>query len=66
LRADSSLISLSIITFVAAMGLEGLLFLPLANSSLEFQIQTFAPCVFVASMVMLAIVVVSSAFKRKI
>jgi uncharacterized membrane protein len=64
LRADTGLISLSIITFIAAMGLGGLLFLAL-NSSLKTQIQTFTPYVFATSMVMLAVVAVSSAFKRK-
>jgi hypothetical protein len=65
LRADSSLISLSIITLIAAMVLEGLLFLPFATSSLKVQIQTFTLYVFATSMVMLVVVVASLAFKRK-
>ena len=65
LRADSCLISLSIIIFVAAMVLEGFLFLPIIGSSLKVQVETFTAYIFTTSMVMLAIVGVSSFFKRK-
>ena len=65
LRADSYLISLSIIIFVAAMVLEGLLFLPITGSSLKVQIETFTAYIFTTSIGMLAIVGVSSLFKRK-
>jgi hypothetical protein len=65
LRADSGLISLSIIVFVAAMFLEGLLFLPIIGSSLKVQIETFTAYIFGTSLVMLAVVGISSVFKRK-
>jgi hypothetical protein len=65
LRADSGLISLSIITFIAAMVLEGLLFLRIVSSSLKVQIETFTAYIFTTSIVTLAIVGVSSFFKRK-
>jgi hypothetical protein len=66
LRADSAIISLSIIIFVAAMVLEGLLFLPIIGSSLKAQVETFTPYVFTTSIVMLAVVGVSSVFKRRL
>jgi hypothetical protein len=66
LRADSGLISLSIITFVAAMLLEGLLFLPIMSSSFKAQIETLTTYIFITSLVMLAVVGVSSAFKKKL
>jgi hypothetical protein len=66
LRADSGLISLSIIVFVVAMLLEGLLFLPIISSPLKAQIETFTAYVFGTSLVMLAVVGISSVFKRKL
>jgi hypothetical protein len=66
LRADSGFISLSIIVFVAAMLLEGMLFLPIISSPLKAQIGTIAAYIFTASMVMLVVVGVSSVFKRKL
>jgi uncharacterized membrane protein len=54
LRADSCLISLSILIFV-----------PITGSSLKVQIETFTAYIFTTSIVMLAIVGVSSFFKRK-
>jgi hypothetical protein len=66
LRADSGLISLSIIVFVAAMLLEGLLFLPIIGASLKAQIETFTAYMFITSLVMLAVVGVSSVFKKKL
>ena len=65
MRADSGLISLSIIVFVAAMLLEGLLFLPIIGSSLKAQIETFTAYIFTTSIVILAVVGITSAFKRK-
>jgi len=65
LRADSGLISLSIIIFVAAMLLEGLLFLPIIESSLKVQVETFTAYVFGISIVALAVVGITSVFKRK-
>jgi hypothetical protein len=65
LRADSGLISLSIIIFAAAMLLEGLLFLPIIDSALRAQIETFTAYIFTASIVILAVVGITSVFKRK-
>ena len=65
MRAESGLISLSIIIFIAAMLLQGLLFLPIISSSLKAQIQTFTAYIFTTSIVMLAVVGVTSVFKRK-
>jgi hypothetical protein len=65
LRADSGLISLSIIIFIAAMLLKGLLFLPIISSSLKVQIETFTAYVFISSIVVLAVVGITSVFKRK-
>jgi len=65
LRADSGLISLSIIVFATAMLLEGLLFLPIIDSALKAQIETFTAYVFTTSIVILAVVGITSAFKRK-
>jgi hypothetical protein len=65
LRADSGLISLSIIIFIAAMLLQGLLFLPIISSSLKAQIQTFAAYIFTTSIVMLAVVGITSVFKKE-
>jgi hypothetical protein len=65
MRADSGLIGLSIIIFVAAMLFEGLLFLPIIGSSLKTQIQTFTAYVFTTSMVLLAVVGIATVFKRK-
>jgi hypothetical protein len=65
LRADSGLISLSIIVFVAAMLLEGLLFLPIIDFSLKAQIEMFTAYIFTSSIVILAVVGITSAFKRK-
>jgi hypothetical protein len=65
LRADSGLISLSIIVFVAAMLLEGFLFLPIIGSSLKAQIETFTAYIFTSSIVILAVVGITSVFKRK-
>ena len=65
LRADSGLISLSIIIFVAAMLLGGLLFLPLITSSLKAQIATFTAYIFTTSIVILAVAGITSIFKRK-
>ncbi len=47
------------------MVLDGLLFLPITGSSLKAQVETFSAYVFTASIVMLAVVGVSSVFKRK-
>ena len=65
MRADSGLISLSIIVFATAMLLEGLLFLPIIDSALKAQIETFAAYIFTTSIVILAVVGITSAFKRK-
>jgi len=65
LRADSGLISLSVIIFVAAMLLGGLLFLPIIDSALRVQIETFTAYIFTASIVILAVVGITSVFKRK-
>jgi hypothetical protein len=65
LRADSGLISLSIIIFGAAMLLEGLLFLPITDSALKAQIETFTAYIFTTSIVILAVVGITSVFKRK-
>ena len=65
LRADSGLISLSIIVFVAAMLLEGLLFSPIIDAALRAQIETFTVYIFTASIVILAVVGITSVFKRK-
>jgi hypothetical protein len=65
LRADSGLISLSIIIFIAAMLLGGLLFLPIISSSLKAQIQIFTEYVFMTSIVVLAVVGIATVFKRK-
>jgi hypothetical protein len=65
MRADSGLISLSIIIFVVSMLLEGLLFLPIIGSSLKVQIETFTAYIFTASFVLLAVVGISMVFKRK-
>ena len=66
MRADSCLISLSIIIFVAAMLLDGLLFLPIVGSSLKAQVETFTAYISTTSIVMLAVVGISSVFKRKL
>jgi hypothetical protein len=66
LRADSGLISLSIIIFVTAMLLEGLLFLPIIDSALKAQLHTFAAYIFTTSIVILAVVGITSVFKRKL
>jgi hypothetical protein len=65
MRADSGLISLSIIIFGASMLLEGLLFLPIIGSSLKVQIETFTAYIFTTSFVLLAVVGISMVFKRK-
>jgi hypothetical protein len=65
LRADSGLISLSIVIFIAAMLLEGLLFLPIMGSALKAQIQVFTAYVFMTSIVVLSIVGIATVFKRK-
>ena len=65
MRADSGLISLSVIIFVAAMLLEGLLFLPIIDSALKAQVHTFAAYIFTTSIVILAVVGITSVFKRK-
>ncbi len=65
MRADSGLISLSIIIFITAMLFEGLLFLPLITSSLKAQIQTFTAYIFTTSIVVLAVVGIATVFKRK-
>jgi hypothetical protein len=65
LRADSGLISLAIIVFVAAMLLGGLLFLPIMDSALKAQIETFTAYIFTAGIVILAVVGITSVFKRK-
>lgn len=65
MRADSGLISLSIAVFVAAMLLGGLLFLPIIDSSLRTHIETFTAYMFTTSIVILAVVGITSAFKRK-
>ena len=65
LRADSGLIGLAIIVFVAAMLLGGLLFLPIMDSALRAQIETFTAYIFTAGIVILAVVGITSVFKRK-
>lgn len=65
LRADSILISLSIIVFVAAMLLEGMLFLPI-NATIKAQVETFTAYIFGTSIAMLAVVGITSLFKRKL
>jgi hypothetical protein len=65
MRIDSGLIGLSIIIFVAAMLLEGLLFLPIIGSSLKPQIETLTAYTFTTSFVLLAVVGISTVFKRK-
>jgi hypothetical protein len=66
LRADSGLISLSIIVFVAAMLIEALLFLPIIGTSLKAQIETFTAYIIGTSLVMLAVVGITSVFKKKL
>jgi hypothetical protein len=66
LRADSGLISLSIIIFVSAMLLQGLLFLPIISSSLKNQIETITNYTFTTSIVIMAVVGVTSFFKKKL
>jgi len=51
---------------VTAMLLEGLLFLPIIGSSLKAQIETFAAYIFTTSIVILAVVGITSLFKRKL
>jgi len=65
LRAESGLIALSIIIFIAAMLLAGLLFLPIIDSALRAQIETFTACIITASIVILAVVGITSVFKRR-
>jgi hypothetical protein len=65
LRADSILISLSILVFVAAMLLEGVLFLPIMSSSIKAQVETITAYVFGTGLLMLAVVGITSLFKRK-
>jgi len=65
LRADSGLISLSILVFVAAMVLEGLLVLPIIASSLKAQVQTLTAYIFATSIVMLTVAGIVSVFKKK-
>ena len=65
MRAESGLIALSIIIFIAAMLLAGLLFLPIIDSALRAQIETFTACIITASIVILAVVGITSVFKRK-
>jgi hypothetical protein len=66
MRADSSLIRLSITLFLAGMVLRGLLFLPITNIASEAQIETFAAYVMAAGLVTLGIVGISSIFKNKL
>jgi hypothetical protein len=66
MRVDITLIRLSITLFLAGMVLRGLVFLPLADISLEAQIETIAAYVMTASLVTLAIVGISSIFKNKL
>jgi hypothetical protein len=65
LRAESGLISLSIIIFVAGMLLEGLLFLPIITTAFKAEIQTFTTYIFASSIVVLAVVGITTVFKRK-
>jgi len=65
LRADIGLISLSMVIFVAAMILEGVLFLSIMGSLLQVQIATFTAYIFTTSIVILTVVVITSVFKRK-
>ena len=65
MKADSGLISLAIAIFVVAMLLGGLLFLPIMDSSLKAQIETFTAYIFTTSIVILAVVGITSVFKRK-
>jgi len=66
LRVDSGLISLSIAIFVAGMLLEGLLFLPIIGTSLKAQVETFTVYILTTSLVIQAVVGISSIFKRKL
>jgi hypothetical protein len=66
LRADSGLISLSIIVFVAGMLIQGLCFLPIIGSPLKAQVETLIPYILTTSIVMLAVVGIASVFKRKL
>jgi hypothetical protein len=65
LKAESGLISLSIIIFVAGMLLEGLLFLPIITNAFKAEIQTFTAYIFASSIVVLAVVGITTVFKRK-
>ena len=65
MRADSGLIALSVMIFVAAMLLQGLLFLPVISSSLKAQIETLTAYIFTISIFMLAVVGITSVFKKK-
>jgi hypothetical protein len=65
LRADSGLLGLSIIILITAMLIEGLLFLPIIDSSLKAQVQTFTVYMLTTSIVVLAIVEVAAVLKRK-
>lgn len=65
MRAESGLISLSIVIFVASMLVEGLLFLPIIGSSFKVQIKTFTAYIFATSFVLLAVVGIAMGFKRK-
>jgi hypothetical protein len=66
LKAESYMISLSILIFIAAMILEGLLLLPIIGSSLKAQVETFTAYIFATSIVMLAVAGITSLFKRKL
>jgi ABC-type nickel/cobalt efflux system permease component RcnA len=66
LRADSGLISLSITIFIIGMAVYGVLFLPMITSTIKVQVQVFAAYVITASLVMLAVVGVTSVFRKKI
>jgi hypothetical protein len=48
------------------MLLEGLLFLPIIDSALKAQLHTFAAYIFTTSIVILAVVGITSVFKRKL
>jgi hypothetical protein len=64
LKADCILIILSVAIFVAAMLLGGLLFLPI-DPYLKAQIETFTAYTYTTSIIILAIVGITSVFKRK-
>ena len=62
---DSSLIRFSLMLFLVGMVLGGVLFLPITDTSLKAQVETFTGYIITTSLVTLAIVGISALFKRK-